>query len=85
MIGRRVHATAEGLFLAEGDYARDASGAWSCMAPGGLVGNLRNHDVTEHEDGTITVSPSIKITGSNDDGSPATYHGFIEKGVWRNA
>ena len=32
----------------------------------------------EHEDGTITVTPSIVITTH-----VGTWHGFLERGVWR--
>jgi hypothetical protein len=35
--------------------------------------------VTEHDDGTITVSPSI--FGNKD--RPSAWHGFLERGVWR--
>lgn len=40
-------------------------------------GALRTHTVTEHEDGTITVSPSIFD-------APDGWHGFLERGVWRS-
>ena len=45
-----------------------------------FYGNLANHDVVEHEDGTITVSPSIKIW--NHEGE---VHGFLVRGVWEDA
>ena len=51
---------------------------WFARAPRGHLGRLRYHDVTEHEDGTITVRPSIL----NDSG-PNRWHGFLERGVWR--
>lgn len=35
-------------------------------------------DVVEHEDGTISVSPSILDHGSG-------WHGFLEHGCWREA
>jgi len=35
--------------------------------------------VTEHEDQTITVSPSIFVNR----GRPNAWHGFLERGVWR--
>jgi hypothetical protein len=46
--------------------------------PGNHMGDLSEHEVTEHEDGTITVSPSILINDGRDE-----WHGFIERGVWR--
>jgi len=50
--------------------------------PNGEVGllNPKIHTVTEHEDGTITVSPSILIYPHHD--GPG-WHGFLERGVWR--
>lgn len=69
--------------LERGDYVKvmyDGRSEWYCLAPaigGGAVGNLNNHDITEHEDGTITVSPSILIHGQ--DG----WHGYLTKGTWR--
>ena len=50
--------------------------------PGCGLANLTNHKVAEHEDGTITVSPSILTTG-HDTGKAITKHGYLEKGVWR--
>jgi hypothetical protein len=46
------------------------------------IGTLRQgvQDVTEHEDGTITVSPSILQYGV--DGSEF-WHGYLERGIWR--
>jgi len=41
---------------------------------GGGVGEV-NHTVEEHEDGTITVSPSIVSPRGN-------YHGFLVRGEW---
>jgi hypothetical protein len=48
--------------------------------PAAFMGNLAKHEVTEHEDGTITVKPSILVTNYIGE-----YHGFLEKGVWRTA
>jgi hypothetical protein len=58
-------------------------GWWQLRAPNGHSGCLDPdvHTVTEHEDGTITVSPSIVINGA--DGSEL-YHGWLERGVWRS-
>lgn len=74
--GRRVYDTDR---FAPGDYGKHpVSGEWMGNAPGMGLGGLRMHEVTEHEDGTITVSPSILI----DDGR-RTWHGYLERGVWR--
>jgi len=64
-----------------GDYGR-FRGEWYCTvpAPYGFAGALRAHEVTEHADGTISVSPSILITHP---GLPDRWHGYLEAGVWR--
>ena len=48
--------------------------------PKGWGGILSNHTVMEHEDGSITVTPSILIGPAGD--SPG-WHGFLERGVFR--
>lgn len=82
MTGRRVYADSEGVLrLSEGDYGYNPRAAcWECRPPGRHAGSLRAHAVTEHEDGTITVSPSIVL----DDFDGTTWHGFLERGVWRS-
>jgi hypothetical protein len=54
-------------------------------APNGHSCNLQAHQITEHEDGTITVAPSISISYSRDRGKTYVelWHGYLEKGVWR--
>ena len=65
--------------LTPGEYARRGERWWACT-PNGLTGNLGAHDVTEHDDGTITVRPSILVTTPS---SGASWHGFLEQGKWR--
>ena len=78
-VGRRVYPGDDGNFwLAEGDYGRHPNGTWMARPPGHHTGDLSQHTVTEHEDGTISVQPSILI----DDGR-SKWHGFLERGVWR--
>jgi hypothetical protein len=60
-------------------YGPKDTGMWCCRAPNGYGGNLSGHEITEHEDSTITVSPSILITRAVGD----EWHGFLERGVWR--
>lgn len=84
--GRRVHDL-EPHEYAPGDYGRWRD-MWFCRAPGDeaehrFTGNLSNHDVVEHDDGTITVSPSILIS-SRWAGEKRSWHGFLERGVWRS-
>lgn len=52
---------------------------WEAMTPNGLLGNLAQHDVVEHDDGTITVSPSILVDAPRE----SSWHGYLERGVWR--
>lgn len=53
---------------------------WLVCSPNGHVGSLAAHTVVEHEDGTITASPSILIH----DGKGTTFwHGYLERGVFR--
>jgi len=88
MHGRRIDATPETfddlvLHTAEpGDYWMVDGNWWAiCPCPGRLIANLAKHQVAEHEDGTITVSPSILVNGGVNRG--AQWHGFLERGVWR--
>jgi len=69
--------------LGYGDYGKAIDGTWYAKIPNGphagSHGNLKNHIVTEHEDGTITVSPSILV----EYGDGKSWHGYLEKGIWR--
>lgn len=49
----------------------------------GVTGNLAAHTVTEHEDGTITVSPSILVSGQDGE-RRFERHGYLERGIWRD-
>lgn len=53
----------------------DGQPIWYVRDPAGRVGTLVTHQVTEHDDGTITVTPSIL--------DPNGWHGYLERGVWR--
>ena len=69
-----------------GSYWRDEGVDWTCCTPNGRIGSLRGHEVTEHEDGTITVMPSILVYARPMHGDPVArpgFHGFLERGVWR--
>lgn len=72
--GRRVYPEGGQLKFAPGDYGRDGLGCWWARPPAGHLGSLANHEVTEHEDGTITVTPSIEGEG---------FHGTLERGLWK--
>jgi hypothetical protein len=88
MNGHRIHPKPDEDWihnLQPGDYgcaiADDGAKHWYARTPNGLLGNLGQHQVTEHEDGAITVSPSILVHAS---GSKPEWHGFLERGVWRS-
>lgn len=79
--------------LQPGNYCRLVNGtggvSWYGMTPNGLLCNLTGHAVTEHEDGSITVAPSILVNGMPvRDGPtcgepPTRWHGYLERGFWR--
>lgn len=78
MTGQRLPDGFDDGLPPAGAFYRDAQGTWTAMTPNELLANLKAHDVSEHDDGTITVSPSILVTVH-----AATWHGFLERGVWR--
>jgi hypothetical protein len=84
-----------------GAYGRvlsDGEWIWYARTPNGLLGDLTPHEVVEHEDGTISVNPSIEVSPppgreieiADDDalmrsgGREGYWHGFLERGVWRS-
>lgn len=83
MQGARKYADDKGhLWLKAGEYGWDPKhGCWMAVTPNDHWGNLSSHTVTEHADGTITVSPSIRVS----DGDGELWHGWLEGGVWREA
>jgi hypothetical protein len=79
--GRRLPDGSHALDCDPGDYwrvKRDGEWIWMCCTPNGMAGDLTQHDVTEHPDGTITVLPSILVQGEHE------WHGYLENGVWRS-
>jgi len=85
LVGKRIAAPPtewpEGQCPYEvGDYWKDESGDWRGITPNGLPVWLKNHEVVEHEDLTITVTPSILANG----GKRNEWHGYITKGIWKS-
>jgi hypothetical protein len=64
--------------LTPGDYCLHA-GEWYAVTPDGRIALLSNHTVTAHENGSITVSPSILVRGG---WSPGEWHGWLVRGEW---
>jgi len=68
-----------------GEYSKhktDRGIVWFAVCPLPFIGgpgSLANHNVIEHEDGTITVSPSILIEGHRGD----RWHGYLTRGIWQ--
>lgn len=84
MIGKRHDLTDGKLDLEPGEYGKDENGVWWARVPqaNGFYagpGRLSAHEIIEHDDQTITVSPSILVTGHHD----RQWHGYLERGVWR--
>lgn len=75
--GTRVYTDSE-MVRTPASYWQAVNGVWYVHPARGFHGNLSKHDVTEHEDGTITVSPSILINSHE-----GSWHGFLERGVFR--
>lgn len=85
MNGVRVTEWDGSTLLQPGEYAKHPKlGTWFGCTPNGHMGTLGQHDVTEHDDGTITVSPSILVTTSADGRDVEVWHGYLERGIWRS-
>ena len=83
MIGRRVYPDDEGNLhvILPGDYGKFGDG-WLLCVPTGIHGLIKEPiwKIIEHDNGTITVSPSIDVKSHID---TYNWHGYLEKGVWR--
>ena len=62
--------------------AKGRAGWWNVTCPDGRGGTLNPdvHAITEHEDGTISVHPSIDLSQR----IPSGWHGWLERGVFRS-
>lgn len=82
MTGRRLpDGTDWSSSINPGDYWKHANGSWFAQTPNDHLANLSKHSVTEHDDTTITVSPCILVSyyGKRKE----DWHGYLERGVWR--
>lgn len=60
-------------------YWKHTTAGWFLSFPDGTLGNLSAHACVEHEDGTLSATPSILITGAPD---VKRRHGYLTRGVW---
>jgi hypothetical protein len=78
--GKRRPDDTEPHELERGEYSLTAGGnaVW-LMSPEGKAGHVHTPVwlIVEEADGTITVNPSIWWD------SPTGWHGYLERGVWR--
>lgn len=76
--GTRVNGKAPHQLL-PGEYGKwSEDGNYYGIPPGtDLCANLAAHKIEEHEDGTITVSPSILVSDNR-----SSWHGYLKRGNW---
>lgn len=84
--GKRIYSESGEEFPRNpGEYMKQEDGTWLLCLPTGIHGTINDKiwKIEEHEDGAITVSPSIstKATGAD---KRYDWHGFLEKGVFRS-
>lgn len=84
--GRRVYPDSNGRIMwSPGDYGLEI-GVWYGRIPSEFgdfnLGSFQQHQVVEHEDGTITVSPSILHTQYIGE-TKKHWHGWLQKGIWK--
>lgn len=81
--------TQDETYLKMGQYGKHPhDGHWYARVPHdfpdgcSIFCNLSAHDITEHPDGTITVSPSILITQPRGKNPEQRWHGYLHEGIW---
>lgn len=79
--GRRVPPDTKPWDLEPGDYTVVDGVPWARLPDGFGPCRLKGWAVTENDDGTITLAPSI-LARVPPDGEPG-WHGFLERGVFR--
>jgi len=81
--GRRRDDDTPPWELEAGDYCFRGPSRflWVCLPNGVGPARLEGWTVVEHEDRTVTVSPSILDADPSLNGQG--WHGYLEHGVWR--
>jgi hypothetical protein len=86
MQGKRIYESPL-PYLNPGEYGKAKDGTWWICSPNGIHGRIKDSiwKIIEHEDGTITASPSILLNypQAPTDCNPPSWHGYLEKGVWK--
>lgn len=80
--GKRQDIDDEHPLLQASEFGK-FEGIWYAQTPNDIGVNLAGHTVNEHEDGTITVVPSIACRQYKGDMIVSTWHGYLVRGVWR--
>lgn len=82
MIGRRRDGVPTEA-LQPGDYKLEDGAQVVFRDPKGNIGRVRQPTwkITVHPDRSVTVSPAIHVNK----GERNEWHGYLERGVWRNA
>lgn len=78
MEAKRINGFAE----IKGDdicYYKANNGTWYLYHPRCGLGSLEVHEIIEHKDNTVTVSPSILINNGF-----VKVHGYLKKGIWKD-
>ena len=83
MNGMRRIETMDDLDSSQDACWKDENGCWWVYLIGCGAGILSNHNVEEHVDGSISVTPSILMYGHKD-GVPSKRHGFLVRGEWKD-
>ena len=91
MQGRRLPDDSDLRKAVAGDYFKvtwvggPGHVEWWFRDPFGDPGRITKHTVEEHEDGTITVSPSIAPDPArfpHEGSEVGSFHGWLKAGVW---
>jgi len=82
MLGKRIYKQNPDDYPQNpGEYMKGENGRWELCLPSGIHGAINDKiwKIEEHEDGTISVTPSILTKCHVDSYS---WHGYLKKGIW---
>lgn len=86
--GTRLEGRAFRSLMGHATYGLNDRGQWEVCTPNGRRGSLdpADHTVTEHEDGTISVEPSLLIeplTRASSGVVRPGWHGYLRFGTFQ--